>query len=231
MDTRRARQRGQSLPEFLIVVPLFLFLVLLLFQLMLIYRAKTVLDYAALEAARRGAVSQIDMGEMQRGLAYGLAPLYATESGATSSVRAYGEAYLDITLRGNAQIQVVSPTRAAWDSFNEPQYNGRRALPNDNLAYRSRDDRGTGTSVQDANILKIRVDYDFPLIVPFVDLVLRGESRFVRPDGWFDDANVEMKHPLLGLGRHYRIPLQAHAVVRLQSPVYDRNRLAASSGP
>lgn len=229
MDAHRARQRGQSLPEFLIVIPLFLFLLLLLFQLVLIYRAKTVLDYAALEAARRGAVSQVDMNEMLNGLAYGLAPLYATDAGATDVLLTYGKARADLIL--NANIEVISPTRAAWDGFNEPQYNGRRALPNDNLSYRTRDDRGTGTSVQDANILKIKVDYDFPLIVPFVDLVLRGDSRYVRSEGWFDDANVDMKNPLLGAGRHYRIPLQSHAVVRLHSPVYDRDRLATSSGP
>ncbi len=219
------RQQGQSLPEFLIVIPLFLFLVLLLFQLVLIYRAKTILDYAALEAARRGAVSQVDMDEMRSGLAYGLAPLYATDSGAGGVAMAFGRARTDIIL--NANIEVISPTRAAWDQFNEHQYDGRRALPNDNLSYRPREERGTGTSVQDANVLKIKVDYDFPLIVPFVDLVLRGDSRYVRPEGFFDDARVDMKHPLLGAGRHYRIPLQSHAVVRLQSPVYQRDRLAA----
>lgn len=228
-DACRGRQRGQSLPEFLIVIPLFLFLVLLLFQLVLIYRAKTVLDYATLEAARRGAVTQIDMGEMQQGLAYGLAPLYATDAGAAGVASAYAGARADIIL--NANIEVVSPTRAAWDTFKERQYDGRRALPNDNLSYRSRDERGTGMNVQDANVLKIKVDYDFPLIVPFVDLVLRGDSRYVRPDGWFDDANIDMKHPLLGAGRYYRIPLQSHAIVRLQSPVYHPERLASSSGP
>ena len=42
---RRQRQRGQSMVEFCIVVPLFLFMLLLIFQLVLIYRAKSTLDY------------------------------------------------------------------------------------------------------------------------------------------------------------------------------------------
>ena len=76
------RESGQSLPEFLIVVPVFLFLLLLIFQLVLIYRAKTTLDYATLEAARMGAMRNADPEEMRKGLARGLTPLYANEAGA-----------------------------------------------------------------------------------------------------------------------------------------------------
>ena len=49
------RQRGQSMVEFCIVVPLFLFLLLLILQMVLIYRAKSTLDYATFQAARTGA--------------------------------------------------------------------------------------------------------------------------------------------------------------------------------
>src|SRR5690606_2821406 len=74
-------QAGQSLPEFLVVVPVFLFLVLLVFQLVLVYRAKTTLDYATREAARMGAVNGALTGPMREGLVRGLTPLYATDPG------------------------------------------------------------------------------------------------------------------------------------------------------
>jgi len=218
---RPAAQRGQSLPEFLIVVPVFLFLLLLIFQLVLIYRAKTTLDYAALEAARMGAVNGAKIGEMNKALARGLTPLYATEGDLAGVVEAYAKARADLLL--NAKVSIISPTRQAWNDFAEPQYNGQRALPSDNLAFRDRTPGSSGVNVQDANLLKIRVQYDYPLIVPFVDLVLRGDSEFVKSDGFFDSANVDMKLPILSgpvMGNHYRIPLESYAIVRMQSPIY-----------
>ena len=77
----RRRQRGQSLLEFVIVVPAFLFLLLAAFQFMLIYRAKATLDYAALEAARAGAVHGADIDQIRRGLIRGITPLYVDAPG------------------------------------------------------------------------------------------------------------------------------------------------------
>src|SRR5690606_904079 len=76
--TARRTQSGQSLVEFCIVVPAFLFLILVTFQLVLIYRAKSTLDYAAFQAARAGAVSGVDHSKMRSALAFGLTPLLAT---------------------------------------------------------------------------------------------------------------------------------------------------------
>ncbi|HEY4531211.1 MAG TPA: TadE/TadG family type IV pilus assembly protein [Luteimonas sp.] len=222
----RRHSTGQSLPEFLIVLPVFLFLVLLIFQLVLIYRAKTTLDYATLEAARRGAIHGADVAEMRKGLAQGLTPLYATSTGLTDVAIAYGRARADLAINGD--IEVVSPTRAMWDAYRERQYDGRQALPNDSLAFRDRAIRGGEVNVQDANLLKIRVTYYYPLVVPFVDLVLRGRSRYVQSDGIFDPSNVELRHPLLGgpfMGDHYRIELESQAVVQMQSPIHERTNL------
>ena len=222
-DARRSRQRGQSLPEFLIVVPVFIFLVLLIFQLVLVYRAKSVLDYAALMAARAGAVNNAELGQMKDGLAQGLVPLYATETGTAGVAKALVKAKLDMVL--NAKIEIVSPTKASWNEFKEKQYDGRQALPNDNLAFRTHDIGASGVNVQDANILKIRVTYDYPLIVPFVDRVMRGESDYVKSNGFFDPGKVHMKNPALSGGRHFRIPLESYAIVRMQTPIYETKHL------
>lgn len=221
----RRKVSGQSLPEFLIVIPVFLFLVLLIFQLVLIYRAKTTLDYATLEAARRGAVHGASTTEMRKGLAQGMTPLYATSSDAAGVAIAYGKARED--LRINSGIEVISPTRATWSAHKERQYDGSDAIPNDSLAFRTRDVRGE-VNVQDANLLKIRVTYHYPLVVPFVDLVLRGRSRYVPSDGLLDPTNVQLRHPLMGgpwMGNHYRIELESQAVVRMQSPIRDAANL------
>lgn len=229
----RSRQEGQSLPEFLIVVPVFLFLVLLVFQMMLIYRAKNTLDYAALEAARAGAVNNAEMEAMRDGLAKGLTPLYATDTGTGGLLEAWARAKLDVNgvggVGGQARIEIVSPTRQAWDDFREKHHSrnkrrdGTMALPNDSLAFRPATIGSSGLNVQDANVLKIRVRYNYPLIVPFVDLVLRGNSEFVPSSGMFDPTRVNMtKRPY---ENYYRIPIESTAIVRMQSPIYSRSNL------
>lgn len=207
------KPNGQSLPEFLIAIPVFIFLILLIFQVILIYRAKTTLDYAALEAARAGSLHGADIEAIENGLIRGLTPLYATEANVSGTAEAWLKAKADVTL--NAKLQIVSPTQEALAAFREPQHNGRYALPNDNLAYRPRvPDDTARVNVQDANLLKIKVDYSYPLIIPFVDLVLRGESNYTS-----GGADTNMNPP--GLGRYFRIPLQSHAVIRMQSPIYE----------
>lgn len=222
---RRPRQSGQSLPEFLVVVPVFLFLMLLVFQMILIYRAKTTLDYAVLEAARRGATHGAEVGEIRKGLVQGLTPLYATSTGAGGLAAAYARARTDLVI--NSQIEIISPTRAMWDAYAERQYDGRRALPNDALAFRDRQVRADNVTVQDANLLKIRVVYHYPLVVPFVDRVLRGRSEYVPSDGIFDPSNIDLRPPWasgpIG-GDHYRIALESHAVVHMQSPIGEAQR-------
>lgn len=216
-------ERGQSLVEFCVVVPAFIFLVLATFQFILIYRAKTTLDYATLEAARSGAIhnpgARKDLrGDIRGGLARGLTPLFATKADLAS----YGMARLraEREVRLHADVEIVSPTRQAWQAYRERGYDGRYALPNDNLAFRDRSVRAAGVNVQDANLLKIRVVYHYPLIVPFVDRVISGTSALLRGD-WRDDVRLR-NDPL---GNYRRLPIESSAVVRLQWPIDDPSAL------
>lgn len=210
-------QRGQSLLEFVIVVPAFIFLLLGAFQFLLIYRAKATLDYAALEAARSGAVNRAEISEIRQGLIRGLTPLYV-HSPSVGGV-AEGRLKAEADVRLFSDIDIISPSRAAWQEFAEVQYNGKRALPNDNLAYRSAAVGSSGVNVQDANILKIRVRYCYPMIVPFVDRVIKGASDLITTGGtWRESLRCSV-------GGHSRIRLESYALVRMQSPIYDRSKL------
>lgn len=222
----RRHQRGQSATEFLIVAPVLLFLVLGIMQMVLLYRAKTTLDYAALQAARAGAVNGASVAEMRRGLKEGLIPLYATGTGLQGLTEARLRVEGDFLLH-QPRIQIISPTRAAWQEHRERQYDGRMALPNDNLAFRSQAIGRSGVNVQDANILKIKVTYEYPLIVPFVDWVLAGLSRLIRSDSLLPPSQFNPdNHLLINRGRltggpRFRFPLQSTAIVRMQSPIYN----------
>jgi hypothetical protein len=206
-------QRGQSLTEFLVAIFGFGLLLLALLQGILLYRAKTTVDYAAMEAARAGALHGVDKGQMQKGLARGLTPLYATATASpsiTGTAEAYAKAYAAVLAFGS--IQVLSPTTSSFDDFKEQQYDGTMALPNDTLNFRPTTvgSRG-GLNVQDANILKIQVSFKYPLIVPIIDRVL-GTRDLAR--------SVTDGHTV------YSMPIVASAMVRMQSPVTNRNNLA-----
>lgn len=213
------QQRGQSLVEFCIVVPAFLLLILVTFQLVLIYRAKTTLDYAAFQAARAGAINGVDHAKMQSALAFGLTPLLTTSPDAGGVARVKAE----LETRVFANIEVIAPTRAAFNEFRERQYDGRYALPDDSLAFRDNRIGGSQVNVQDANLLKIKVTYKLPLIVPFADRVIAGLSPLLTEGESYQPASMLFEEPVSG---HRRLPIESYAVVRVQTPIYDSSRLA-----
>ena len=218
------QQRGQSLIEFCIVVPAFVFLILVIFQFVLIYRAKSLLDFATLQAARAGAVSGVNHSEMRSALEMAMAPLYATSPDAAGAVAARAKvALLWKNPLLSPKIEVISPSRAAYNEFRERQFDGRYALPNDNLAFRDARVGSSRVSVQDANILKIKVTYPMPLIVPFADRVIAGLSDLVSEGDSFRPASMLIEDPITG---HRRMPIESYAIVRMQSPVHDSNNLA-----
>jgi hypothetical protein len=212
-------QRGQSLPEFLVAMFGFGVLLLGLLQAILLDRAKTTVDYAALEAARAGALHGADKGQMQKGLARGLTPLYATATAsptAAGTFEAYGKAYLAVL--GFSTIKVLSPTTGSFDDFREAQYDGTMALPNDTLNFRPTSVGSHGLSVQDANILKIQVTYTYPLIVPVIDRMLSTMGI----------ASLDFARTATEGHKVYSIPIVASATVRMQSPITDRGNLPSS---
>lgn len=215
------RQQGQSLTEFIVAISGFGILLLSLLQIILFYRAKATVDYAAMEAARAGALHGADMKAMQSGFARGLTPLYATATASPTAVgtyEAYGKALLDIEAFRVGSITVISPTGSAYDDFKEAQYDGSMALPNDSLNFRSSTTGSrSGLSVQDANILKIEVSYDYPMIVPLMDKFLAG----------FNVAKLDLVRTAKDGHTVYSIPIVSSAMVRMQSPVTARGNLAA----
>lgn len=192
------RLRGQSMTEFIIVLPVLLLLVLGTIQFGLVYHAKATLNLAAFEAARAGALNHGNTAAMTLGLANGLRPLFtwSTDHGAVIDgfTLAKGEA------QDFSTIEVVNPTDEALD-----YWNGR--IPNDNLAY-ARDATPAGMSLQDANILKIKVTYCYPLQI----LLLRNTivSLLQAGGGAADDFTKRCY-------ADYRLPIVAQGIVRMQN--------------
>lgn len=154
--------------EFIVIAPLLLFFCLGIVQFVLLYQARATLDYAALQAAREGAVDHGAMASMHRGLARGLAPLYARQASLAGAQQALNLAIADAAAR--SEIVVISPTSAMLDDFGRHGREGTRQvteIPNDSLSWRSTlPGKTSGVNIQDANLLKIRVRYCYDMYVP-----------------------------------------------------------------
>jgi hypothetical protein len=163
---------GQSMVEFLIVLPSLLLIVFGILQFALIYQARIALNHAAFVGARQGALSGGDMKSILDGVASGLTPLFMRMSVSEDPaiphiVRARLISTIEIFNPNTAMVEILNPTAEAFNALN---VNG--VIPNDNLMYRT--DSGGGVSIQDANLLKIKVTYCFKLVVPFVNQLIYG---------------------------------------------------------
>ena len=162
------RQRGQAIVEYIIIFPILLLLMLGALQFALIYQAKFTLNYAAFMGARQGALKNASMNSIKDGVAAGMAPLFMRTGGAPfldDLAKARIISAIEIFNPLTAKVEIISPTQAAFDALKQGS-----ELPNDNLMYRSGD--GDGMSIQDANLLKIKVTYCVKLVVPFVNRMI-----------------------------------------------------------
>ena len=170
------KQKGQTIIEYLIVLPCLLLLVLGVIQFLFIYQAKTSLNYAAFMGARQGALKNAAMFSIMDGVASGMTPYFMrTAIGATPNSadlsKARRIATIEIFNPNSTEIRILNPTPEAMDAF-VPLSEMMNEIPNDHLMYRVAN--GGGMSIQDANLLKIRVTYCVKLVVPFVDRIIYG---------------------------------------------------------
>ncbi len=205
MATRK-NQKGQSLVEYLIILPSLLLIILGAIQMAFIYQAKSTLNYAAFLAARQGAMNNgrlcvgrfCSEGGMELGLAYGLLPLHVRSDGDISKAN-IAKGLLDTPAYGKLQgtllaVQQANPMRQAYIETINPQpawvnaakqrnnYTRNYEVPNDNLMYRSTNNLGSGANamnLQDGNLLKIKVTYCFKMDVPLVNRIIYSINNTV----------------------------------------------------
>lgn len=229
--------RGQSATEFIVIFPLLIFLVFGIIQLGLIYQAKSTLNHAAFLAARAGALNNGKKSDMDSSLAAGLTPLFASEATLIGYAQARAKAQLEISVARLATLQVLNPTAAAFQDFGRTRLDGgvKREIPNDTLSYRTTNAGATyGASVQDANILHLRVTYCYRLIVPVVGRMIRAVSNALTPfDASLQATGLskpfgDIDGPIVdSCSRPFvdgpRIRIRSEAIVRMQSPFYEAN--------
>lgn len=222
--------------EFIIITPVMFLLVFGVLQFALLFQAKTTLNYATFEAARAGALNNAQIIPMQNAFARAMAAMYYIDTEATgielgeqsANVVRTAEARdrVRAEIRGDevtgmppmAEFVILNPDEDVFANhgFND---NGRCVIPNDNLMYRDSQIRGT-VNIQDANLLKLRVTYCYPLHVPFVNRMLTTillntpDSMCPYCVGTFSSGDSIERTCLL----NDRFPINAQAIVRMQSP-------------
>jgi len=215
--------------EYIIILPVLFLLVFGAIQFALVYHAKTTLNYAAFEAARIGALENASRAAIETAFFRGMAPLYTHEPDFEAALKARER------LKREPErlcIERINPRDDAFDDFALwDEEMGREVIPNDNLMYRGSDPRSNPEMpIQDANLLKLRVNYCYELVVPFIKDALRillgtGETDPIyNPGGEWHKGLDEKDY---GGFRHHcltrmsGLPLQAQAIMRMQSPAVD----------
>jgi hypothetical protein len=232
------REEGATMVEFAIVCPFALLLVLGIIQLGLMLTAKEVVNEAAFLAARAGAVQNADKKAMTDLLTKALIPFYqdtTDPNGPLSRVTAalgksYGDTVCVPFVRCFLTVDILNPTTAAFQDFGlapGSASENHTYIPNDNLEFRSHSITGpsSGLSIQDANVLKIKVTYGYEIKVPLMQSVIKsvmcgfdtgvdafGRGNLTVPAGGNDCTNFYNQG---------RIPIVAYATVQMQTPAWE----------
>ncbi|MDP2369506.1 TadE/TadG family type IV pilus assembly protein [Rhodoferax sp.] len=237
-------QRGQSATEFLVIFPALVLLVFGIIQFGLLYQARATLNHATMLAARAGALHNGSASEMRAALARGLAPLFAAQASAEGYAAALLKAQVEASA-ALAALDVLNPSADALADFGRARLDGGAGseLPNDTLNYRSTTAGGKSKlSIQDANLLHLRVTYCVRLLVPIIDRILYATVNTLTPDTHVGLQATGMRNPFAtgdeptatpcgpptAFGR--RIPVQSEAFVRMQSPFFSNNVVASTGG-
>lgn len=210
----RTPQRGAALVEFTIVALLALLpLALGVLQVALLYVGKHTLNHATFVAARAGAVGNADRGTIQRYLARGLAPLHAggrvditPQNVLREGARAYALAYAEVLRPDRTRLRILNPTTASFADHGRVR-DGRLEIPLSVGTEPAAPGPRSGQSRYDATLLRLRVDYCHPLVVPLVNRVIVATVRRFDPDPFAQVCNAAG-----------RVAVTAHALVQMHSP-------------
>ena len=220
----RVHATGQSMVEFVIIVPVLLLLIFGILQFAQIYIAKSTLDLAAYDGVRAGTLNNAKMDAIKCGIAQGLLPLYGgtdtpSQSGLVKAavacgsdlvgppryIAAFSKAFAAVdnpqpTAKdpvskavdyGAMEVEILNPTTQAFADWGET-INNQLQIPNDRLMWRDTSvGNSSGETVQDANLLMIRVRYCYTLswvFGPIVESLAFGATQALPREELYSNA-------------------------------------------
>ena len=225
--------------EFVIVIPILLFVVLATIQTALAFHAKSSLNYAVFEAARAGGVAHARPAAMFAAFGRALVPYYGGGRDRSELAQRLALVRADLAT-GAARLEILSPTSRSFDDFQSPALSSRagggvRVIPNvaiiGLLCPRDRPDcpgdpatNSSGQSLQDANLLTLRMTYGIPRSKQ-IPIAGRFYTKALQLAGVGRDDDF-----IAGLLEAGRIPLVARATLRMSSEPYEQSAVTVSNG-
>lgn len=236
--------RGQSLVESIIVLPLFALLIFGVFEIAYLMHAKSTLNAATFDAARKGALNNARLGAMKEGMSGVMAAMFvrsAPNIAKANAAKLHVLGLLNIPVAPRGRIEIISPSKIVFNKFKQKGYVKTSSLtssgetytdviPNDNLMWRDAKPQslkvGSGTvnvNVQDANILKIRTVWCHKLLVPVLDRFIHWTYTLTAASTLPQIPTSEQlrcdAYAALAGGDGFYVPVTSSAIVRMQTPV------------
>ena len=212
--------RGASMTEFVVVAPVLLLIGLALLQYSLLFVARNQVNHAGFMAARAGSMHNATADSISAAYLRHLAPLYGGGSDAAEIAAAVARAGAD--MQGNYRIELINPSRASFDDFNDPALKqllrtDARVIPNSNLVMRDPTVIGgnSGQNIFDANLLKVRITHGYKPGVPMVGRVFAGALDAAHAASEEKDAFAGR---LIAAGR---VPVTTEITLHMNSPAIE----------
>lgn len=161
-----------------------------------------------------------------KSLAYkrALVPLYGGGRNSTEIAESYAKVAADIN-DNTLRVELLNPTRESFDDFATNAAlnakNGACTIPNAGLAHAPNlkaVGSASGQTLQDANLIKLRITHGYALKVPLMRLVYGTYLK------WLDDGSDDFKTQLAQNGR---IPVETHITLEMQSDPIEGNNVSS----
>jgi hypothetical protein len=216
---RRILECGSAMTEFVVVGPIITLLGLAILQYGLLFFAKNQMNHASFMAARAGSVGNASLEKVESAFMSALVPLYGGGQSQAEIAASRSKAQAD--LAGNVRIELLNPTKESFDDYADPELQAalktgaKRVIPNSNLAFKSPEIKpGSGQTIHDANIIKLRITHGYQPKVPIVSNIYKVYLK------WLDPGTDAFHSQLVAVGR---IPVVTHVTMQMHSHAIEDN--------
>ena len=186
-ERRTLRQRGSAMLEFTVVAPIITLLGLGSIQYGMLFHAKNQYNHAAFMAARAGSIRNANLDQIRDAYERALIPMYG--GGTTTAGLNEALKKARIAVAENTDIVMLNPTRESFSDWNDKDLQkkfktaaGQHVIPNGGLAFKKAAivPAASGQSIQDANVLKLRIMHGYKPGVPVIG------AMYMRYLKWLD---------------------------------------------
>jgi uncharacterized membrane protein (UPF0127 family) len=227
----QAAQRGSAMIEFTVVGPIITMLGLSVLQYGSLFFARNQINHASFMAAREGAAAHADLDAVHAAYARALVPMYGGGQSASELAASLAKASADLGANGagNVNIEMLNPTKESFADWNVPalqaalKTGSRRVIPNAGQAYNTKGPGpASGQTIQDANLIKLRITHGYQPKVPFVNKIYTTYLK------WLDPKTDAFHTKLVNDGR---IPVVTHVTLQMQSDAIEPGAPVSVPGP